>query len=56
MGQLTKSYNRQVEYNHDALKDYAKSYEYDKDNMETIRCRADLYRRLNGHVETLKTY
>jgi tetratricopeptide (TPR) repeat protein len=47
MGQLTKSYNEQVEYYNDALRDYAKSYEYDRDNMETIRCRADLYRRMN---------
>ena len=47
MGQLTKSYNQQVEYYNDALHDYAKSYEYDRDNMETIRCRADLYKRMN---------
>ena len=51
MGQLTKSYNEQVEYYNDALHDYTKSYEYDRDNMETIRCRADLYQRMNGNVE-----
>jgi len=39
MGQLTRSYNEQVKNYHDALKDYAKSYEYDNGNMETIRCR-----------------
>jgi hypothetical protein len=52
MGQLTKSYNKQVEYNHDALRDYSKSYEYDKDNMEAIQRRAELYKRMNRHVET----
>ena len=50
MGQLTRSYNEQVKNYNDALKDYAKSYEYDNDNMETIRCRADLYRRMNRNV------
>ncbi len=50
MGQLTKSYNEQVEYYNYALHDYAKSYEYDRDNMETIRCQADLNRRMNGNV------
>ncbi len=48
MGQLTKSYNEQVENYNEALQDYGKSYEYDNDNVETIRCRADLYRRMNG--------
>ncbi|HEY4965509.1 MAG TPA: hypothetical protein VII28_03880 [Puia sp.] len=47
LGQLTRSYNEQVRNYHDALKDYAKSYEYDSDNMETIRCRADLVARMN---------
>jgi tetratricopeptide (TPR) repeat protein len=47
LGQLTRSYNEQVKNYNDALKDYAKSNEYDSDNMETIRCRADLYRRMN---------
>ncbi|HTB24122.1 MAG TPA: hypothetical protein VK711_02070 [Puia sp.] len=47
MGQLTKSYNEQVEYYNEALHDYVKSYEYDRDNMETIRCRADLNKRMN---------
>ncbi len=47
MGQLTKSYNEQVEYYNEALQDYVKSYEYDHDNVETIRCRADLSRRMN---------
>jgi tetratricopeptide (TPR) repeat protein len=51
MGQLTRSYNEQVRNYHEALKDYAKSYEYDNDNLETIRCRADLYRRMNRNVE-----
>ncbi len=53
MGQLTKSYNEQVEYYNDALRDYAKSYEYDRDNMETIRCRADLYKRMNRNVDQI---
>jgi tetratricopeptide (TPR) repeat protein len=48
MGQLTKSYNEQVEYYNEALQDYVKSYEYDHDNVETIRCRADLNRRMSG--------
>src|SRR5450432_47622 len=56
MGQLTKSYNEQVRNYHEALKDYGKSYEYDNDNMETIRCRADLYRRMNRNVEALTEY
>ena len=51
LGQLTRSYNEQVWNYHEALKDYDKSYEYDNDNMETIRCRADLYRRMNRNVE-----
>jgi tetratricopeptide (TPR) repeat protein len=46
MGQLTKYYNEQVRNYNDALKDYTKSYEYDNDNLETIRCRADLNKRL----------
>jgi tetratricopeptide (TPR) repeat protein len=53
MGELTRSYNEQVRNYNNALKDYAKSYEYDNDNMETIRCRADLYRRMNKNVEAL---
>ena len=56
MGQLTRSYNEQVRNYNDALKDYAKSYEYDNDNMETIRCRADLYRRMNRNIEALTEY
>ncbi|HXB45020.1 MAG TPA: tetratricopeptide repeat protein [Puia sp.] len=56
MGQLTKSYNEQVKNYNDALQDYAKSYDYDNDNMETIRCRADLYRRMNRSVEALTEY
>jgi tetratricopeptide (TPR) repeat protein len=48
MGQLTKSYNEQVEYYNEALHDYVKSYDYDHDNVETIRCRADLNRRMKG--------
>jgi len=47
LGQLTRSYNEQVKNYNDALKDYAKSYEYDSDNLETIRCRADLNSRMN---------
>jgi tetratricopeptide (TPR) repeat protein len=47
MGQLTKSYNEQVEYYNEALHDYVRSYGYDHDNVETIRCRADLNRRMN---------
>src|ERR1035438_9083184 len=53
MGQLTRSYNEQVKNYNDALKDYAKSYEYDNDNMETIRCRAELFMRMNRNVEAL---
>ena len=56
MGQLTKSYNEQVRNYNDALNDYAKSYEYDNDNMETIRCRADLYARMKRNVEALIEY
>jgi tetratricopeptide (TPR) repeat protein len=56
MGQSTRSYNEQVRDYNEALKDYAKSYEYDNDNMETIRCRADLYRRMNRNVEALTEY
>ncbi|HXB31192.1 MAG TPA: tetratricopeptide repeat protein [Puia sp.] len=56
MGQLTRSYNEQVKNYNDALNDYAKSYEYDNDNLETIRCRADLYRRMNRNVEALTEY
>jgi len=51
MGQQTKSYNELVEYYHEALNDYNKSYEYDHENTETIRCRADLYKRMNRNVE-----
>jgi tetratricopeptide (TPR) repeat protein len=53
MGQLTKSYNEQVEYYNNALHDYAKSYEYDRDNMETIRCKADLNKRMNRNVDQI---
>jgi tetratricopeptide (TPR) repeat protein len=47
MGDLTKSYNEQVAYYDNAMRDYDKSYEYDKDNLETIQCRADLNKRMN---------
>jgi tetratricopeptide (TPR) repeat protein len=47
MGELTKSYNEQVAYYDNAMRDYDKSYEYDKDNLETIQCRADLNKRMN---------
>jgi len=53
MGQLTKSYNERVEYYNNALHDYAKSYEYDRDNMETIRCKADLNKRMNRNVDQI---
>ncbi|MBS1600852.1 MAG: hypothetical protein JST75_21710 [Bacteroidetes bacterium] len=56
MGQLTKSYNEQVKNYSDALQDYGKSYEYDNDNMETIRCRADLFRRMNKNIKALTEY
>jgi tetratricopeptide (TPR) repeat protein len=56
MGQLTKSYNEQIENYNKALKDYAKSYEYDNNNLEAIRLRADLYRRMNRNVEALTEY
>ncbi|PWT77561.1 MAG: hypothetical protein C5B59_03530 [Bacteroidetes bacterium] len=59
MGQLTKSYNEQVRDYGDALQDYTKSFEYDNDNLETIRTRADLYRRMNKNIEAItefKTY
>ena len=56
MGQLTRSYNEQIENYNKALKDYAKSYEYDNNNMETIRLRADLYRRMNRNPEALTEY
>jgi tetratricopeptide (TPR) repeat protein len=52
MGQLTKSYNEQVEYYDEALHDYTKSYEYDHDNVEAIRSRADLNRRMNDNKKT----
>jgi len=56
MGQLTKSYNEQVKNYNNALQDYGKSYEYDNDNMETIRCRADLFRRMNRNIKALTEY
>jgi tetratricopeptide (TPR) repeat protein len=56
MGQLTKSYNEQVRYYQEALEDYGQSYQYDNDNIETIKCRADLYRRMNRNVEALTEY
>ncbi|HEX3768020.1 MAG TPA: hypothetical protein VHT72_06565, partial [Puia sp.] len=56
MGQLTKSYNEQIENYNKALKDYGKSYEYDNNNLETIRLRAELYRRMNRNVEALTEY
>ena len=56
MGQLTKSYNEQIENYNKALKDYAKSYEYDNNNVETIRLRAELYRRMNRNPEALTEY
>jgi len=56
MGQLTKSYNEQIRNYNDALQDYGKSYEYDNENLETIRCRADLFRRMNRTVEALTEY
>jgi hypothetical protein len=51
MGQLTKSYNEQVEYYNDALKDKGKYYKYDRDNMEINRSRADMYRHKNRNVD-----
>ena len=56
MGQLTRSYNEQVKNYGDALQDYVKSYEYDNDNMETIRCRAELYQRMDRKIEALTEY
>ena len=56
MGQLTKSYNEQIELYNKALKDYTKSYEYDNNNIETIRLRADLYRRMKRNLEALTEY
>ncbi|HET7001056.1 MAG TPA: tetratricopeptide repeat protein, partial [Puia sp.] len=56
MGQLTKSYNEQIENYNKALKDYAKSYEYDNNNLEAIRSRAALYKRMNKNVEALTEY
>jgi tetratricopeptide (TPR) repeat protein len=56
MGQLTRSHNEQIELYNKALQDYAKSYEYDNDNIETIRLRADLYSRMNRNVEALTEY
>ncbi|MEJ0082411.1 MAG: tetratricopeptide repeat protein [Puia sp.] len=56
MGQLTRSYNEQIENYNKALKDYATSYGYDNNNIETIRLRADLYRRMNRNPEALTEY
>jgi len=56
MGQLTKSYNEQLENYNKALKDYGKSYEYDINNLETVQLRAALYRRMNKYVEALTEY
>jgi tetratricopeptide (TPR) repeat protein len=56
LGQLTGSRNEQIEDYSKALKDYAKSYEYDNDNLETIRLRADLYSRMNRNLEALTEY
>lgn len=56
IGQLTKSYNDQIRNYNDALEDYAKSYEYDNDNLETIRSRGDLYKRMNRIIEALTEY
>jgi tetratricopeptide (TPR) repeat protein len=56
MGQLTKSYNEQVRNYGEAMEDYGKSYEYDNENLETIRCRADLFRRMNRNVKALTEY
>ena len=51
MGQLTKSYNEQVQYYDEALQDYVKSYQYDHDNVETIRCQG---RFEQAHEQTIK--
>jgi tetratricopeptide (TPR) repeat protein len=56
MGQLTKSYNEQIENYNKAIKDYAKSYEYDNNNLEAIRLLAELYTRMNRNVEALTEY
>ncbi len=56
IGQLTKSYNEQIENYNKALKDYTASYEYDNNNIETIRLRADLYRRMNRNLEAMTEY
>jgi tetratricopeptide (TPR) repeat protein len=50
IGQLTKSYNEMVKNYQEALRNYNKSLEYDKDNLETIRCLEDLHRRMNSHL------
>ncbi|HEX4851790.1 MAG TPA: tetratricopeptide repeat protein, partial [Puia sp.] len=56
LGQQTRSYNEQIKNYSDALADYAKSYEYDNTNMETVRNRADLYRRMDRNIEALTEY
>ena len=56
MGQLTRSYNEQIENYNKALSDYAKSYEYDNNNIEAVRLRADLYTRMNRNLEALTEY
>ncbi len=56
IGELTKSHNEELKSYAEALKDYTKSYDLDNNNLETIRKRADLYKRMGKNLEALREY
>jgi tetratricopeptide (TPR) repeat protein len=56
IGELTKSHNEQIKSYAEAMKDYTKSYDLDNNNLETIRRRGDLYKRMGKNLEALREY
>jgi tetratricopeptide (TPR) repeat protein len=56
IGELTKSHNEQLKSYAEAMKDYSKSYDLDNNNLETIRRRGDLYKRMGKNLEALREY
>ncbi|HLA59323.1 MAG TPA: tetratricopeptide repeat protein, partial [Puia sp.] len=56
MGELSSSRSDQTKNYTEAMKDYSKSYDLDNNNLETIRRRGDLYRRMGKNLEALREY
>jgi tetratricopeptide (TPR) repeat protein len=56
IGELSRSHNEQLKNYYDALDDVTKSYNLDNNNLEAIRNRADLYKRLGKYQDALRDY